>query len=372
MKLIINWTTEIPNSNIGGLENVGEFSILKNNKLLLAINELTKEGFHKKGRLVQISNDNVQHLFETDYSLGVYSSDGDYIYLVSCEPHSLSYNPDDKSDVLFKLDNLGELMWQYQLDGKATSLPLVTEDSIFITDFNFLNTKANLLRFDKNGNLLLKQPLEAYTYRPLIVPGRHEIILSYHKPRLEIRDFEGRIIVSKSIDAICDIPFSINRDGDIFGAINNSIAAMDNGLNILWEYKPAKGRPYIAPVFDFEGNLYSRMNYNRLVSLDPKGNEKWITEIYDDGNQPFILSSGNIMVLTSHFRKRKMNGSSLITHMEIFSPKGQKLMDDELPGGIFHVVEDKNNIFMVSSSLNIKKNNESVIHSTKVFSLSFC
>jgi outer membrane protein assembly factor BamB len=371
MELKTNWKNTVLSSNARVLEGLGTFSILKNDALLLTLNEVKNHAYsYKQGRMVCVSSYEVKQIFETDYFLGACTLDKEDIYLVSNEPQSDDNN--NKNNMIFKLNLNGKMKWQFQIDGKIRSFPFVTESGVFITHFDYSNMKGQLIKLDKNGKLIFNQPLELFTAHPIILNNKHKIVLSYIRSRMfEIRDFDGKIVKQIPTEATSGIFLSKNKKDDLFGVFNNSVLSFDEELNILWKYEPKKGFAITSPIFDLEGNLYGRMNHNRLLSLDSQGKERWIVSTSGDVGLSMMLNNDNIILFTDYFKAINSNEAQLTTVIEVFSASGEKLLEDNLLGGVYHAIPNNNSFYLVTNGLHANRKLESGIYSVIIYSLSF-
>jgi hypothetical protein len=367
-KVNTNWDIEIPGSTLNKFHGRGSFSLLPDNELVLAYNKENEDNFHKKGILARIKQSKIEEIFETEYHLWAPVLDYEDIYSVSA---GVVHAGVAEKGRVFKIRSDNSLDWQYQLDGEATSLPVIWRDYVYIIDYVRSKKSGYIYKFDKKGNLILKTQIHFVNhFEPWILQDRDQIIVSYNQPpTLLSLDFEGNLKSEKRVSRLGTILFSKNDNGDIFATINNSIIALDDNLDTLWEYKPVKGFPNIAPIIDSEGNLYSVLSNQNLVSLDRHGKERWVTQIYGQGYQPCILDDDNILTATSFHSNRKSEEEQYITHVEIFSKDGNKILDYELPGNIFHVATNNNLIFVATNCRRINVEQEQDINSIKVFSL---
>jgi outer membrane protein assembly factor BamB len=376
VNISINWQMEIPFSNLFKLYDRGTFSLLKNNEIVMAYNQINKYFHHEKGKLVRIKQRNVEEIFKTERQLWAPIVDNENIYLVTSSFVNV-VNQKSEKGTLFKFSHRNILDWQYQLDGEATSLPVIWQDSIFITDFirsrsHSSRKSGHIYRLNKNGDLILKKPIQHFNhFEPWILKEKEQIILSFEKnDTLVVLDFKGNIKMEKSVSKLGTPLFSENTKGDIFACINNSIVALDGNLHTFWEYKPVKGFPYRAPAIDSQGNLYTLCNFRRLVSIDSKGKERWVIEIPGEGYQPCILNSGDILTVTSDPSGKKANEEQYLTYVNMFSNDGKRLSNCELPGYVFHTaIGNKDTIFIATNSRHINVKEETEIWSVNIFSL---
>jgi hypothetical protein len=369
--LNIIWETTIPDSSFMKLHGRGAF-FLHNKELILAYNECAhNQLFHKKGKLVKVSQHQVTEIFETKSYLWAPALNKEDIYLTTA---SVSSGDKYEKGILFKIDNRNSLSWQHQLDGEASSLPVVYQDSVFITDFLSERSRGSrksghIYRFRNNGDLLLKKPIYHFsTFEPWILKKKEQILLSFNKTKsLVVMDFKGNIVDEKIMTCV---GFSQNNKGELFVAVNGYIASFDDDLNIKWEYKPSLGVVDIAPVSDSEGNLYSSITGYRLVSLDSRGKERWISAVSGQGYQPCVLDNGNILSVTSDASGKGYRFEQFVTYVEVFSNQGEKLLYYELPGYVFHTeIDEDNTIFIATTSVFVLKKEESEKRSIKIFSL---
>ena len=239
-------------------------------------------------------------------------------------------------------------------------MPVIWQDSIFVTDFVRLNRKGYIYRFNKEGDLIFKKPIRAFNnFEPWILKDKEQIILSFNNPKiLEVFDFNGNTQKIKEVSDLGSTLFSENADGDIFAAIDRSIVALDHDLNTLWEYKPTQGFAYEAPAFDSVGNLYSLLNGHRLVSLDPKGRERWMTEVPGLWGRPHILNNDNILMVTSAPAGKPAEEEQFNTYVEIYSNLGRRTAYFDLPGDIFHVAHVYDKIFLATNCTRINVERE--------------
>jgi len=364
--LTINWQIEIPSSHV--LNNRGSFSLLKNHSTLLAYNETDENGHPTMGRLVKLTQGKIDNIFNTNRPLSSFVLDGKDIYLVSLGKFTATRVLEKA--VLFKISDYGVLKWTYQLMGTTGKVPVVYHDSIFIVDAMPLNGKGNLYRLNKNGELLFKKPLEARaSFEPYIFKDKEEILLCCGRLReLEILDFEGNVKKQKDINQTGSILFSQNEQEELFAAIDDSIVALDNELNVLWAYKPALGFAHEAPVFDSKGNSYSLLNMKRLVSLDHNGNERWMVHVSGHGRQALIIED-DIMIITSRPNENEPETELSDSRIEIFTKNGEKLQEHLLPGSYVNAIKDNDTLFVITNSIVANPPNNSVCYSVKIFSL---
>jgi hypothetical protein len=347
-KTRISWEMEILRSSLFKGGGRGTFSLVNNNELVLAYNQENKHNIHEKGYLVRVKQKEVKVIFKTKRMFWDPVMDGDDIYLVTV---SVIQGEIAEQGVIFKFGSENTLEWQYQLDGGANSLPVVWEDSVFITDFMEPTRSGHLYRISKNGELILKKQIQSFNhFEPWILKNRKLIIVSFESPKvLQMLDFKGNIRLEKSVSYLGTPLFSQNDRGDLFASINKAIVELDNNLDIVWEYKPENGFAYMAPVIDSEGNLFSLISGHRLVSIDPNGKERWVTDIFGQGYQPCILNNGDILIATSNPTGKRAKEERNTTYIEIFSRDGEKILNYKLPGTIFHVVRDNNDTIYVAT-----------------------
>jgi hypothetical protein len=369
-KMSIGWEITIPDSSFIKLYGRGAF-YFHNKELILAYNQSKNYPFHEKGKLVKLSRKKIIEIFETKSYLWAPIIDNDDIYLTTAP---VVRGDESEKGILYKINSQNTLAWQRELDGEASSLPVVYQDSIFITDFVRARSlsprkSGHIYRFRHNGDLLMKKPIYHFnTIEPWILKKKEQIVLSFRKPSsLVVLDFKGNI---KNEKIGTSSGFSENNKGDLFATVSGSIVALDDALNIRWEYKPDFGFADMAPVSDSEGNLYSKISGNRLVSLDASGRERWITSLSGHGYQPWILANGNVFSVTSDTSRKGVKQEQFVSYIEIFSNQGEKLSSFKLPGDIFHTEEgDKNTVFVGTNSCHVLPEEESESWAIKVFSL---
>lgn len=367
-KLKVNWQVKIPYLQCS--KNLGRdgFSLLKNRAVLLACNVVNESGRSTGcGKLILVSKNKIENIFETNNRLWSYVLDGNYVYFVSFSEKTASRFA--KKAILFKFNLSHVLEWKYRLNGTIGTLPVVSQDSIFIADYVSSIRRGNLYRLNKDGNLIFEKQLEANAaFEPYIFEDRKELVLGCGK-LLEIIDFEGNVIKQKEVNQIGTILFSHNAKGELFAAINHSIVALDNNLNVLWEYKPEIGWADEAPVFDSEENSYSLLNMKRLVSLDCNGKERWMVPVSGHGRWPLVISDDDVVIFTSSPGGGKSGDELSNTNIEIFSKDGEKLLEYGLPGSYVQAVVDNNTLFVVINSILCYPKKEAAAMSVKVFSL---
>lgn len=362
-----NWHIKIPDSHVHGGYGRGRALLYDNGSTLLAYDEVNSLAETKRGKLIRIKEGKANTVFETEYSLWSLAEDGDGIYVASFG----KYGHDVKAEgIVYKLNKSYAQLWQYQLDNSMTTLPVMAEDSIFITDFNYSNRNEHLYRLSKRGDLIFKQTLLGgfTTYELSILEDRKEYIRPIRGLSiLQKCDFNGSIKKNKSISELGAVTLSQNSEGNIFASIDNSIVALDDELETIWKYKPEKGWADQAPVFDAHGNAYSMLNMRRLVSLDRKGKENWIVNLFGHGRQPLLTDSGEIITITTMPTGNPDEFEQYTSIMEIFSIKGEKLLEDELPGVHTFGIVHKDTIFAVTNGTRYVS--DGMISSVNVFSL---
>lgn len=377
LKLVISLENEIVDSFLYHFLGHGTFSLLENNTVLLAYDEVNEQPIPKKGKVVKIENGVITEIFCTGYPLwSSVTLMNDDMFLVNAS----SYHADtEKSDrgILTKVNNSGDLVWQYELDGPATALPVVWQDSILITDFMDPKPRSpsrigHIYIFKDNGKLILKKRINGINnIEPFVLPEEKEFLLgSSRDDFLLLIDFTGKTKKETKIKSLCAHLVSSNDKLQLLGVFNQAIVALDHDLNTLWKYRPKKGFPYTAPAIDLEGNLYTLCTYRKLVSIDCRGKERWVVDLPGEGNQPIILNDSNILVITSDPSGKRSNQEQYITYVNIFNKDGNKVTSTVLPGYIFHAQQSKdNNIYVATNTLRINRKEESEIRSIKLFKL---
>jgi outer membrane protein assembly factor BamB len=364
----INWQVDLPGSGFFDLWSRGNFHLLNDHSILLAHTEMNESGHVTKGKLAKITEGRISVIFEIDHNLWSHvsvSDIGDY-YLVSTG--AIHASGSKRKGMLFKFSKSNVLEWQYELAGRITTLPVIIDDAVFITDFHQIKDTieghGNLYKLNNRGELIFKKRLKAFTsYEPVVIRDSQEMILCFRKLNLvEVRDFEGNLKRRKTFNLSGDIEFSRNALGELFALFHGAIVALNKNLDVLWEYKPEIGFVVAAPVFDSKGNSYALLHRNRrFISLDSNGKERWAVPITVNSNQPVVLSDDNILVITSSQLKAESGEEMSISHLEIFSGNGEKLLSYDIPGGCVYAVEDKGTIFVVmGGAFNFTKKEEYV------------
>jgi outer membrane protein assembly factor BamB len=350
MELHINWKIEIQNAEIFREKDKPSFRCYSNDELILAYHEIMENQSYYCGKLALVKGGKLRYIFDSKRSLGSCFLDGEYIFLSSDEPANFSESA--TNDSLFKLNMSGDLLWSFPLQGLFSSRPIITDKFILLTSFCYRSNKSHFIKLDKNsGAVLFKQPLSDFAYSQHLTMGKQTILLSYHKPRIEIRDFDGKLVKEHLPDALGDPPFSQKHKGSLFGAINCSIQSLDEDLNVKWKYKPTRGWVKNAPVIDEAGNIYSFMNYKRVVSLNQEGKENWIYPISNHGDIALVLSNDNILILARRLTDKNPSEEQLETYFEMLSQNGEKVFEGTLPGGLVSVIESNKSLFMLVQNM---------------------
>jgi outer membrane protein assembly factor BamB len=364
--IVIKWDTIIPSSQVLKCGVRGGLPFLENRSVMLSFNEQV-EGLlgEKQGKLVRITQGLTEDVFTTNYSLLMPIPDGNDIYLIALK--ECGVNTGYGKSILYKFDEKGIIKWRYNFKFEATTLPVFSSDSIFLTDFNSQCSRGNLYRLSKNGELIFKKQIDGYPgIEPYILEERNELILCINRPlTLELRDLDGNIIKTKNRNGV----FSRNALGQIYAALSNSISRLDEELNTLWEYKPEKGIITNAPVFDSEGNAYTYLYPARLVSLDPAGKERWIANLFGLGRtQPSIIANDHILTITS-INKDKPREEDSMSVIEIFSKQGKKIAEHPLAGHYVYHVINEDRLFVVTGGTFHYPEEEKIYFNTRVYCL---
>jgi len=359
----------------------GTFSVTDNNEIILAYNhsynKTPKTPNEPEGKLVRIKRNDIQTIFETHDQLMSPVIDGDDIY-VSTYSMVLDMDTGEATKgIMYKINSLNSIEWQHELEGEIRELPVIYQDSIFITDFSRVKLRtseknSNLYRLNKKGKLLSKTAFFGGMGGPLIMKNREHFVFDSGKTKsIILMDIKGNI--KKEIPATNPmLPlFSQEYNGVFFGAFNDAIVALDENLNIYWEYKPVKGFPAYAPVIEAQGNLYTYCNLSRLVSISPDGKERWIVDSPGDGNQPCVLSDGNILTVKWDNIPAKPTEEHEITYLNLFSPSGERIAYSELPGGSEQAVQSKDGTIYIATRSHLFNRNIGQIWGVKLYSLQF-
>jgi hypothetical protein len=212
---------------------------------------------------------------------------------------------------------------------------------------------------------------DSNTYEPWIMKEKEQIILKYNPNILEVFDFDGNSVMTKKVKGLTSVIISEdNNDERLFATTVDSIAALDQDLNILWEYQPFNGLAGHTPVFDSAGNLYGIFHSRLLKSLDQHGIERWQNKVIGHGYQPCILENDNILTATSRSSGLKDGEEMSSTWLELFSGSGEKLAYLELPGSIFHFASvNPGEVIVATNCARINAIEEIQIDMIKIFSV---
>ena len=341
-----------------------------------------------KGRLAKIQNDKVTDYFEIDQVIGKPSlGDNGDIYVTI--PGYFDAGKDRNSDsTLLRVRPDGTIVWKYQFDGVNIFTPVTYGDSVFINDFKSArggSSLGHLNRINNDGELVWQVAFETFiSSNPVILgdKGNECIILGLRLfKRLVEVDMLGNIIVEKQLTSGVNNeprkPSGIEgpwlAGEDLFARIGEYLVGLDENLEPLWQYTPAKGFPHGAPVIDTQKNIYCYATANQLFSLDQEGKERWVIDSNGEGMlQPVLLASGDIFIPTQapyakHHKRGEVDANTLI---QIFTPAGQKIFEYILPGYAFKVLLGKDNKLYIGLHLaRFYPKEERTDHSIKIYCL---
>lgn len=353
----INWKLEIDHAFLAYFKR--GLIMLDDGNMLLAYNQETEDFLHaEKSLLVKIKEGEISKIFETRPAVSnVVVDENNDIYL-AVEGSLLKISPD------------GAVIWKYRLEGDPSSRPVTYQDSIFI--FDWIDTFRQymdrdkppaskkdgvyLKRLNKDGKLLWRKPFynDANWGDPFILENKQQVVIGLNlSGLLMVLDMDGNIVREEKLGStFLSNRFIRSNEGSIYTCINSSLIAFDGDMNIIWTYKPAKGRVADALAVDSEGNLHTFLTYNRLVSLDSHGKERWVTPVeYDPVYVPFIFKNSNVLAVTYRCPNGKKRGDFQSSgYLEIFSDKGKKLSSLEFPGGISQMLAgDGDTVYLLTS-----------------------
>jgi hypothetical protein len=364
-----NWHIEIPESHISNNFGRGKISLLDNGSILLAYNETNDLYETIRGKLINIRNGKISVVFDTNQTLWSHIDDGNDVYIASFGNEVK--NRQKRKGIIYQLSASSNIQWQYQLDEFISTLPVFLEDSIIVIDFNDSTGYENIYRISKNGKLVWRKKFDGFTCSdPCILPGRNEFIRPVRGLNiLEKWSLDGDIKKTKSFKELSEVTLSLNDQGSVFAAVDKSIAALNDELEVIWKYKPEKGWADQAPVFDSYNNAYSILNMRRLVSLDHDGNEKWIVKLFGYGKQPLVTDEGDIITLTTMPNSNPDDLEQNTSKLELFSDSGEKLLEHEITGTCIYGKIHKDNIFVVTNGVRSNHDSGYDNYSVNVYSL---
>jgi len=364
---------EIPDSQLCKGGGMGTFCVTDEGDLILSYNQNRDYVFHKYGKLVRIKQQRTKEIYKTKHRLWAPVLYDGNIYMVT---QSVTSGTTTNLGVLSKFNSNYAMEWQFKMDGATSSLPVVWKDSIFFTDsIHVRGTKSNrnLYRLNNQGEVLLKKPIQDYnTFEPWILKQKEQIILKYGPNILEVFNFDGKSMMIKKVNGLLSLIISEGKNQRLFATTDNSIAALDQDLNVLWEYRPFKGLAGNNPVFDSAGNLYGIFHPRLLKSIDQQGKERWQSEVKGYGYQPYILENDNVLTTTSLSSGLKEGEVTASTWLELFSSTGNRLGFLELPGYIYHCTGTKpGEVIVATNCIRNYTEEEIVLSSIKIFSLRY-
>jgi hypothetical protein len=331
------WEIEIPDSHLCKGGGTGTFCVTNEGDLILSYNQNRDYVFHRFGKLIRINQHKIKEFYKTKYRLWAPVLYNKEVYMVT---QSTVRGMRVDRGILSKFNATDNLEWQFTMDGATESLPVVWKDSIFVTDslqVKGAKRKRNLYRLNNLGEMVFKRPIQdSSTFEPWIMKEKEQFILRYSPDILKVFDFSGNDVMMKKINGVASVIISDDKKERLFATTVDSIAALDQELNIRWEYRPFHGIAGNTPVFDSEGNLYAIFHPRLLKSLDQHGKERWQNTVMGYGYQPCVLANNIVLTATSRSRGHIDEQEMFSTWVELFSDSGAKLANMELAGSIFH------------------------------------
>ncbi len=360
-RIEILWETEIGRASgasaylIG--ENSGKATLLEGRDLILAYNHAEDDhGFRSKGRLTKLIDGKIFDFFEAEEAIQkpALGNNGE-IYV---ETSGVSHGERRSDTALYRVETGGKVAWRFQLSGTNETKPVIDDDSIYVYDFQTPGPRrviGHLYRIRNSGELVWQLPFESIITTDPVIMGKKDnkrIIFGLrHLHSLVAVDLQGNKIVEISDDAAetkgHGDPYLV---ADALFTSTDHLMHLNENLDILWKYKPAKGFVHGEPLVDPLKNTYGYATYNQFYSLDQQGKERWIVTI--DGYpilQPTLLNNGDILIATQTAPPKHVRSGDIdsYTKFQIFTNSGQKLFEHTLPGSLFHVWLGKNNKFVV-------------------------
>jgi hypothetical protein len=348
----INWETTLERA---GCPSITEFALSKNKELLLAYNKLTQTYFTKKGIVATIKEGVLTTIFETTHTICslVVTGQGDIFVGTFGAPKEM-IGKDEKCK-LIKINSNNIVAWEHEFHGIPRMIPIVYHDSVFIYDHVESNNIGYFGKFDMEGDMVCKKKFRgSLLAMPMLLEDKKQIMMVLSPVgSMIVLDLQGNVLHEKKLKPWNPAPktFSRGNNGEIYACLNQVLMQLDDNFNAVWEYKPVKGFISDAPVVDRYSNLYGKISGTRIVSLDPGGKERWISEIWGDvACQPVILDNGDILVASYKYNGRKAAGDiHSSTFLQIFSPGGAKLFEYEIVSNVVDIIKDNNNTIYLYS-----------------------
>jgi outer membrane protein assembly factor BamB len=358
----INWKLTIKNAYLPGAGG-GRF-FLGDNKDIIMVYDQYDGYFHEKSKCILIRNGKISELYETrEYLCEPLLVQNEEVFLTTFGAIDAETSDSPPSKII-KLDIYGKVAWEYLLEADQNCLPIYYDNSIFIHDFWTSKKSGNLYRIDKMGNLAWKKRFPgSFWSSPLVLEEKQQLVIGNNGSLLMyVLDLDGNILSQKSLGKSCGSRrvFSRGLNGEIFVNVNNTLIAFNKNTNEIWTYAAEEKSIIVAPIIDFEGNLYLITTWKKLVCLDSRGKERWKIPISGDiFLEPAILDNGNIFVASSGLNEKHRE----TTFIQIFSPQGALLTKIELNGYYVHNTPAQDGIIYVAT------NNGNKSKSIKLFEL---
>jgi len=328
----------------------------------------------RKSAIARISHGQAQTIFNSRERLSGLSIDKHGSIYLSLDDELAHYAGEDYRSFLVKISNSGEMLWRYKLKGSAHFIPVVWDNSIVIFDFIKDNRSGRLNRISQDGQLIWEKPFQGFIWsEPLVLNNNKEMLVGFRIINKMFKiSLNGEILLQKNVKDAGQIPFYQAENGDLFGCLHRSIVALDEGLNILWEYIPTYGVLDPAPVADLSGNLYAMMAGYWLLSLDAQGKKRWMAKTFGmHRTQPLVLEDGNILSISSEEFKAKPGKEKNLTLLEIFSPEGIRLYTHEVPGWVDHASLQNSMLSLATVNEYYDSGKDVVLRSIKAYSLEY-